>query len=116
MSEQTTAPTERDELAEIIRDAQWADGNKFYRSDGQIAEAILAAGYRKPRTVTTVEELDALPNGTIVSLPSGFPCHRRPDDNWYIGSHRYPLTTEEFWDNIPAPERHLTVLREGGQP
>lgn len=28
-----------------------------------IADAILAAGYRKPRTITTVEELDALLHG-----------------------------------------------------
>ena len=31
-----------------------------------IADAIITAGYRKPRPVTTVEELDALPVGSIV--------------------------------------------------
>lgn len=31
-----------------------------------IADAILAAGYRKPRTITTVEELDALPDDSVV--------------------------------------------------
>jgi hypothetical protein len=30
------------------------------------AEAVLKAGYRKPRTITTVEELNALPIGTVV--------------------------------------------------
>lgn len=35
--------------------------------DVQKAEdAILAAGYRRPRQVTTVEELDALPEGTTI--------------------------------------------------
>lgn len=30
------------------------------------ADAILAAGYRKPRTITTVEELDALADDSII--------------------------------------------------
>jgi len=30
------------------------------------ADAIIAAGYRKPRTITTVEELDALPVDSVV--------------------------------------------------
>jgi hypothetical protein len=30
------------------------------------AEVILAAGYRKPRTITTAEELDALPVGSVL--------------------------------------------------
>jgi hypothetical protein len=55
----------RDELARVIFDAPaliaWDN-----RSQWIIADAILAAGYRKPRTITTVEELDALPNGSVV--------------------------------------------------
>jgi hypothetical protein len=31
-----------------------------------MADAILAAGYRKPRTITTAEELDALLDGAVV--------------------------------------------------
>lgn len=34
-------------------------------SDG-ITDAILAAGYRKPRVITTDEELDTLPEGTSI--------------------------------------------------
>lgn len=64
---------------------------------------------------TTEEDLDALPSGSLTSLPNGFPVHRRADGNWYIGGHRYPLTTEELWDNTPTSERMFTVLREGGQ-
>ncbi|WP_341394047.1 hypothetical protein [Arthrobacter sp. G119Y2] len=30
------------------------------------AEALIAKGYRKPRTITTVEELDALPRGSVI--------------------------------------------------
>jgi len=36
-----------------------------------IADAILAAGYSKPRTITTVEELDALPEGSVVRSGEG---------------------------------------------
>lgn len=36
------------------------------QQDHELTDVILAAGYRKPRTVTTVEELDALPVGSVV--------------------------------------------------
>lgn len=56
---------ERDELAEIVYDA-WR--HEEPRDTAEIAaDAILAAGYRKPRQVTTVEELDALPIRSIVA-------------------------------------------------
>jgi hypothetical protein len=37
----------------------------------ELATAILAAGYRKPRTITTIEELDALPDMTVVMTIHG---------------------------------------------
>jgi len=56
---------ERDELAQIIMSPESFDGgpvscgpNSVYAA--RIADAILAAGYRKPKVVTSVEELDAL--------------------------------------------------------
>lgn len=74
MSEQTTAPTERDELADLIAAA--VEDHIYNAGDvppsltpmvaSAAADAVLAAGYRKPRTVTTVEELDALVGGTII--------------------------------------------------
>ena len=58
----------RDELAEVIYKARWVDGIKdvTIAADAGIANAILAAGYSKPRTITTAEELDALPEGTRI--------------------------------------------------
>jgi hypothetical protein len=44
---------ERDELIYVIIAANG-------EQDEELADAILAAGYRKPRTITAVEELDAL--------------------------------------------------------
>ena len=58
--------TERDELAEIISEHYHAANPRPTILDGHIAEAILAAGYRKPRTVTTAAELDALPVESVV--------------------------------------------------
>jgi hypothetical protein len=47
---------ERDELFQLI----------LGRTTTKAVERILAAGYRKPRTITTAKELDALPVGTVV--------------------------------------------------
>ena len=35
-----------------------------------IADGLIAKGYSKPRTITTVEELDALPRGSVVACIS----------------------------------------------
>lgn len=58
------AMDDRDELAQIVFDhADWSDS--LASAEGA-ADAILAAGYRKTRTVTTDEELEALPKGTLI--------------------------------------------------
>ena len=41
------------------------------RTTTKAVERILAAGYRKPRTVTTAEELDALPVGSVLNTDTG---------------------------------------------
>lgn len=64
--------TERDDLADLIEGAvdetcynadQMGPSGLAYAVALRAAEATLAAGYRRPRTVTTVEELDALLHG-----------------------------------------------------
>lgn len=57
--------TDREELANIIR-APRMHTNTSGDKRRAIADAILAAGYRKPRTITTVEEAAALPEGTVI--------------------------------------------------
>ena len=57
--------TARDELENMIHDAIYPGGDRddrmtWPRSIFDAATAILAAGYSKPRTITTTEELDAL--------------------------------------------------------
>ena len=64
----TTTNTQRDELALFLANHDTTTGNfssRFTAYEGR-ADAILAAGYRKPRTITTVEELDALPMGAAI--------------------------------------------------
>ncbi|KIA72711.1 hypothetical protein ANMWB30_24790 [Arthrobacter sp. MWB30] len=78
---------ERDELAEVIGEALGADADihdTSWYEDGAIADKILAAGYRKPRTVTTVEELDGLALPAIINAKNGGPA--RVD--YYYGPSR----------------------------
>lgn len=67
---------ERDELAELIASAEYPNMNppwaerkdrspvKYYSR--KYADVLIAAGYRKPRTITTVEELDALALDSVI--------------------------------------------------
>lgn len=50
-------PRDRQELADIIG---YAMNNEFSDPSGHAADAILAAGYRKPRTITTRAEVESL--------------------------------------------------------
>jgi len=62
----------RDELAAVIA-AGYGDDNSDcpYDHAPTIAEAVLAAGYSKPRTITTAEELDALGYGAVFRDDNG---------------------------------------------
>ena len=67
--------TEREELAAIIHDAEYGVTREPRETwpprIHQAADAVLAAGYRKPRTIATVEELDALPDGSFIITEQG---------------------------------------------
>ena len=59
--------TDREELARIIDENYEIDiDSPAIGTDLVCADAILTAGYRKPRTITTVEEVAALPEGTVI--------------------------------------------------
>jgi hypothetical protein len=90
--------SERDELAAIVNEADWACRSQT------IAEAILADGYRKPRTITTVEELEALPDNTVIrdSEPATL---QLVDGQWFVPGHDQPWYVE----SIDLP---VTVLHE----
>jgi hypothetical protein len=89
----------RDELTTLV----------LGRTAPRAADAILAAGYRKPRTITTVEELDALPVGSILFDVDGDVCQRfrggwRATINERKGD---PWLTDTLEVDLPA-----TVLHE----
>ncbi|HEY9371498.1 hypothetical protein [Streptomyces sp.] len=73
----------RDELARLVRDeikkypvdtslpAGLQPGPAWGATEWTIADAILAAGWRPPaRVVTTVQEIEALPEGAILLDPT----------------------------------------------
>jgi hypothetical protein len=83
----------RDELARVIHDSLYPGA---YREDRMTwpqgifveADAILAAGYSKPRTITTAEELDTLPNGSVVL------------SDVYISNHGQAISFQRWEDGL----------------
>jgi hypothetical protein len=98
--------SDRDELADIIETRIRLTGDPH-----ETATAILAAGYHKPRTIATAEELDALPEDSVVlddtrashqRLPFEYRLTKEP---LWAGFSDEPYTTD--WIELPA-----TVLWE----
>lgn len=59
-----------------MREFPYTDERKF------VAEAVLAAGWTRPKTVTTVEELEALPDQTVIRCAAVGPkCSRSTKGN-----------------------------------
>lgn len=69
--------SQRDELANLILDHFRPVDGQFRLNPGDAADAILAAGYSRPRVVETVEQLEALPEDSIVLDACG--CAYRKD-------------------------------------
>lgn len=73
----------RDELADLIDDLGLP---LTFAESTRIAYAITEAGWRPPvREVTTVEELDSLPHGTLITSGEGtaFQCTTWHGVTWY---------------------------------
>ena len=101
---------ERNELTRVIAEA---DGSGHFLRNGRqfaygpLADAILAAGYRKPAVVTTAEELDALPHESVVLDCEG-DAWQRTNAGWYIVTSGTVMSN--LIDYLPA-----TVLHVGGE-
>ena len=78
-----TDTTARDQLAELLADDWNPDRDPILTAMFRdYAQTILDAGWRPPaRTVTTVEELDALPVGSIVRDDERAALDEKWDDN-----------------------------------
>jgi hypothetical protein len=116
--------TARDELAELIASAEYPNMNppwaerkdrspvKWYSR--KYADVLIAAGYRKPCQITTVEELDALAVGSVV-LHSGrafqhYPAYPAPFNEyrkWKCTDGGFVRSTKDGSAILPA-----TVLYE----
>jgi hypothetical protein len=69
-----TMSNDREELSDIILDCgEYIPGSHAddYVNPYKAADAILAAGYRKLRQVTTVEEVRGLPNDSVLLSDEG---------------------------------------------
>ncbi|MGO4583615.1 hypothetical protein AB4Z38_06970 [Arthrobacter sp. 2RAF6] len=105
--------SERDELVDLIEDA--VDDAIYNEADAppsltgvvasKAADAVLTAGWVKPRTVSTVEELDALPTWSVVRSEQAT-IWEKFNDHWAetLTTGRHPS------DHLALP---ATVLFEG---
>lgn len=80
----------------------------YVERDYALADDILEAGYSKPRIVTTVEELDALPDHSVIS--------DNDDDIWQKrGGEWCSYETSRCTSPRLLKYHPLTVLHEGGK-
>jgi hypothetical protein len=109
----------RDELAEVIANFR-DDWYKVQRKspagiDRAEAKAILAAGYSKPRTITTAEELDALTDGSLIETKGGIVFqkydgwHAEGDNGWQRPGYSWCERTRHFADSAHLP---ISILHE----
>jgi hypothetical protein len=66
------------------------------------AREILAAGYAKPRTITTIAELDALPEGSVILPKFGGRTWRRGLVSWDNGIYRWSSASLASHSTFPA--------------
>lgn len=106
--------SERDELTELlIHSNTTGSPSTSLCIEEHYANTILAAGYRKPRVITTAEELDALPPWTVVRSEQGTIWEK------FEGQH-----SADFWAESMSLGKHpgchialpATVLYEGTTP
>ena len=92
----------RDELAQVIAtELDTIFGHRIAepaQQDFKLADVLLAAGYSKPRTITTVEELDALPFGSVVIDRSEWVLCKRDERRYAVAGSagQYSAATIEF--------------------
>lgn len=93
----------RTELAKLLGDhfPQSAARDDYLWS---MADIIMERGFRKPRSITTVEELDALPEGSVVLDRNGLSLHKMgPLGIWNASNHTWDVQRAELEaDAFPA--------------
>lgn len=99
--------TERDELARLLMSDAIMDIPDIGGFDYALHEAgvILAAGYRKPRTINTAEERESLPFTAVVRSDAGTIAARVDSSRGAL----FGLVTLFPWADLRLP---ITVLWE----
>lgn len=102
----------REELMKLV----WLAGS-FESSEieiGEATDAILAAGYRKPRTITTAKELGDLGRNAAVLAANGAVLVNDGEDTIPWASFAEDPQGGPVWiDSLDVP-LPVTVLQEGG--
>lgn len=104
-------PDALEAAAHAVTMAAGACGVELYGADEDIfAERAVTAylAVAQPE-VNSVEELDALPEGTILRDSYGFALHKRVA-NWWITNGASNLTSEVLADEIADTAHTYTVL------
>lgn len=113
--------TQQRELAQIITDADvdFFGGVPNPEPTGRAlaaAASAITAGYRKPHTVTSAEELDGLPKGSVVMDGTGdgvvYQKRHRAEDGvqWYEPG--YALNWDSLEITLPATVLYMPEVSE----
>ena len=111
--------TQKDELARDIfladntsaapglMEKEWDENPTTYHYAHAIAEGLIAKGYRKPRTITTHEELGKLRRGATIVEPNGciWVNDGQNEDPWAsFGEDPFggPIWTDSSFITLPA--------------
>ncbi|MGB3413619.1 MAG: hypothetical protein WBA28_02775 [Microbacteriaceae bacterium] len=76
------------------------------------ADAILAAGYRKPRMVTTVEQVEALPSGAVVRGDDSAVTVKKTSGAWFLVGVDHHFNSGFDDEELALPAK---VLYEGSE-
>lgn len=92
----------RDEWPRLVNDMASED----------LADEIFKAGYRKPRIISTVEELNALPVRSVIREAHGY-IMEKLSDGWYTPAIESKYRGVNTF--VPAMVLYVPVPPEGGE-
>lgn len=97
----------------------YRSGHQDFTYTHSIADGLIAAGYRKPRTITTVKELDALPEGSVIrfiDIPAKVVAEKNDEGVWQ-STNGYDYNDWEYpeGDKVNFPATVLYDPSDGAQ-
>ena len=103
-----------------IKNAVWVENDMPCLRLGEVADYLLSQGWRPPiREITTVEELEALPNGVVLARifadGSGPNCYVNSTDGWRASFEEVGAPSVATADNVDNYLGPLHVIWEPEQ-